>query len=316
MQEFSWWLLHGERVPAGDTSLAALAGKLYVPEEFLARVLRLLEDKGQVVFYGPPGTGKTFVARKLAEHVARGGGTVEKVQFHPAYSYEDFVEGYRPDLVEGQVTYKLVGGPLKRLATIARERPDVTHVLLIDEVNRANIPKVLGELLFLLEYRDEEIRLQYSDEPFALPPNLKLIATMNTADRSIALVDAALRRRFHFVGFFPDTEPIRAVLRSWLIQNQPELMWVADIVDRANEELADRNAAIGPSYFLKLNLTEELVRLAWEYSVMPYLEEHFFSDPGQLSRFDLDKLRADTTGSGPPADTGTDAEPETAGSGT
>jgi 5-methylcytosine-specific restriction protein B len=295
MQEFTWWLLHRERVP--ETPLKDLADELYVPEAFLARILRLLDDKGQVIFYGPPGTGKTYLARKLAGYIARGGGTVEKVQFHPSYAYEDFVEGYRPRLVNGQVTYEIVDGPLKRIAATAQERPDVTHVLLIDELNRANISKVLGELLFLLEYRDEEIRLQYSDTPFALPPNLRIIATMNTADRSIALVDSALRRRFHFVPFFPDTTPIDSVLRRWLADNNHELSWVADVVDRANAALADRNAAIGPSHFLKPRLTEELVRLAWENSVLPYLEEHFFADPDQLQQFDLDRLRTPTSDS-------------------
>jgi MoxR-like ATPase len=292
IQEFTWWLLHRERVP--DVSLKALAEELYLTENFLARALRLLEDKGQVVFYGPPGTGKTYVARKLAGYIARGGGTVEKVQFHPSYAYEDFIEGYRPQLQQGQVTYGVVDGPLKRIAAIARQRPDVTHVLLIDEINRANVSKVLGELVFLLEYRDEEIRLQYSDTEFSLPANLQIIATMNTADRSIALVDTALRRRFHFVPFFPDTPPIDSLLRRWLNDKQPDLAWVADVVDRANLALADRNAAIGPSHFLKPRLTEDLVRLAWENSVLPFLEEHFFADPDQLNRFDIDLLRTGT----------------------
>lgn len=293
-QEFTWWLLHRERVP--EKSLNVLAEDLYVSEEFLGRTLRLLEDKGQVVFYGPPGTGKTYVARELAEHIALGGGTVEKVQFHPSYAYEDFVEGYRPRLVGGQVTYELVDGPLRRIATTAQERPDVTHVLLIDELNRANVSKVLGELLYLLEYRDEEIRLQYSDVPFSLPANLWIIATMNTADRSIALVDGALRRRFHFVSFFPDTAPIDSLLRRWLGHHHPELMWVADLVDRANESLADRNVAVGPSHFLRPNLDEEAVRLAWEHSVLPTIEEHFFADPEQLDRFAFDRLRAGLAG--------------------
>jgi MoxR-like ATPase len=288
IQEFTWWLLR-QRVP--EAPLKPLADELYLTEDFLARALRLLDDKGQVVFYGPPGTGKTYVARKLAGYIARGGGTVEKVQFHPSYAYEDFIEGYRPRLVDRQVTYKVVDGPLKRIAAIARERPDLTHVLLIDELNRANVSKVLGELVFLLEYRDEEIRLQYSDAEFSLPTNLQIIATMNTADRSIALVDTALRRRFHFVQFFPDTPPINSLLRRWLNDKQPDLAWVADVVDRANLALADRNAAIGPSHFLKPRLTEDLVRLAWENSVLPSLEEHFFGDPDQLKPFDLDRLR-------------------------
>jgi MoxR-like ATPase/predicted RNA-binding protein with PUA-like domain len=292
MQEFTWWLLHGDRVP--ESSLKTLADELYLSEEFLEHVLQLMEDKGQVVFYGPPGTGKTYVGRKLAGFIGRGGGTVEKVQFHPSYAYEDFVEGYRPRLVDGQLTYEVVDGPLKRIAATARERPDVTHVLLIDELNRANVSKVLGELLFLLEYRDEEIRLQYSEAPFALPKNLRIIATMNTADRSIALVDAALRRRFHFVPFFPDTPPIDTLLRRWMRDNHPELLWVAEVVDRANEALADRNLAIGPSHFLKPRLDEGTVRRTWQHSVLPFLEEHFFADPDQLNRFELDRLRSAT----------------------
>ncbi|MET3808883.1 hypothetical protein ABIB25_005913 [Nakamurella sp. UYEF19] len=145
MQEFNWWLLHREHMP--EASLTGLADELYLSQDFLARIIRLLDDKRQVVFYGPPGTGKTFVARKLAEYLARGGGTVEKVQFHPSYAYEDFVEGYRPKLVGGRVTYAVVDGPLKRIAVAAQKRPELIHVLLIDELNRANVAKVLGELL-------------------------------------------------------------------------------------------------------------------------------------------------------------------------
>ncbi|WP_460526580.1 AAA family ATPase [Flindersiella endophytica] len=290
VQEFTWWRLR-RRVP--EATLKTLAEELYLTEDFLNQTLRLLDDKGQVVFYGPPGTGKTYVARKLAGHIARGGGTVEKVQFHPSYAYEDFVEGYRPRLAEesGQVTYEVVDGPLKRIAATAQERPDVTHVLLIDELNRANVAKVLGELLFLMEYRDEEIRLQYSDVSFALPKNLRIIATMNTADRSIALVDTALRRRFHFVEFFPDKPPINDVLRRWLADHHRDLQWVADVVDRANKELDDRHVAIGPSHFMKPALDEDSVAMAWNHSVMPFLEEHFFSNPDELDRFKLDVLR-------------------------
>lgn len=143
----------------------------------------------------------------------------------------------------------------------------------------------------LLEYREEEIRLLYSDVLFSLPANLQIIATMNTADRSIALVDAALRRRFHFVPFFPDRPPIDGLLRRWLGDRQPDMLWVADVVDRANDLLADRNVAIGPSHFLKPRLTVDLVVMAWEGSVLPFLEDHFFSDPDLLRGFDLQRLR-------------------------
>src|SRR5690606_8943996 len=144
---------------------------------------------------------KTFVAMKLAEALSAGGGTHRLVQFHPSYGYEDFFEGFRPRSQDGTLTYELVAGPLREMAEAARGS-HATHVLVIDEINRANLPKVFGELLFLLEYRDQEVKTMYGGEPFSLPPNLIVIGTMNTADRSIALVDAAMRRRFHFVPFF------------------------------------------------------------------------------------------------------------------
>ena len=144
----------------GPDVLDALADKLFFDRAYLQRIEKLLEDKGQVVFYGPPGTGKTYVAQRLAEYYARDGGTVEMVQFHPSYDYEDFVEGYRPS--EGGQGFGLIAGPLKRIADAARKSPDAMHVLVIDEINRGNVAKVFGELYFLLEYRDKGVTLQYS----------------------------------------------------------------------------------------------------------------------------------------------------------
>ena len=148
---------------------------------------------------GAPGTGKTYVAQKLAECLAGSSKRVRLVQFHPSYAYEDFVQGFRPTLEGGRHGFELRDGPLLDVAQGAREAGNEIHVLVIDEINRGNLSKVLGELYFLLEYRSVEMRLQYSDELFSLPENLWIIGTMNTADRSIALVDLALRRRFHFV---------------------------------------------------------------------------------------------------------------------
>jgi len=278
--------------PPSSDPLADLAQRLLLePTSYLKRIDRLLRSKRQLIFYGPPGTGKTYIARELARHYAGDPDRVQIVQFHPSYAYEDFVEGYRPQRVDGQPGFELVAGPLKRLADLAMEQPEVPHVLLIDEINRGNVAKVFGELYFLLEYRNEEIRLQYSAEPFALPENLWIVGTMNTADRSIALMDAALRRRFYFVPFFPDQPPIQGLLRRWLEANKPDLDWVADVVDAANQQLENRHAAIGPSYFMKPDLDEEWVSVIWEHAILPYLGEQFFGEEERLAAFDLEGLR-------------------------
>ena len=273
-----------------------LSEHLLIDVDYLEKIERLLEDKRQVIFYGPPGTGKTYVAREFAKTVAGHLGAVQLVQFHPSYAYEDFVEGYRPSGLKGGLpSFSVRNGPLKRLADLAREgESEAVHVLIIDEINRGNLAKVFGELYFLLEYRDEPITLQYSDDEFRLPENLWIIGTMNTADRTISLLDAALRRRFHFVPFFPDEPPIDGLLRRWLKRHKPNLEWVADVVDWVNEQLRDRQAAVGPSHFLRKDLDEEWVQLVWEYSVVPYLKDQLMGQEeryGEFDNFDLHRIR-------------------------
>ena len=208
------------------------------------------------------------------------------------------MQGFRPaSMSDGQPGFKLREGPLLLAAEQARKEPDTDHFLVIDEINRGNLAKVFGELYFLLEYRGHEMDLQYSDEPFALPENLYIIGTMNTADRSIARVDLALRRRFYFVEFHPDVEPVKGLLERWLRKNAPHMAWVADVVDRANENLNDRHAVIGPSHFMVDNLDEALVRLKWEHSILPHVEEHFFDEPARLADFNLETLRGVATSS-------------------
>ena len=303
--------------PTGPSALAEVADDLCLPVEFLEEIEWLLADKRQVVFQGPPGTGKTYVAQKLARWFAGASERVSLVQLHPSYAYEDFIEGYRPTLAEGQPTFELKSGPLLAAAESARAEPHLKHFLVIDEINRGNVAKVFGELYFLLEYRKRELRLQYSNTPFSLPENLYIIGTMNTADRSIAMVDLALRRRFHFVEFHPDKPPINDLLRSWLAEHgDAETTWVADVVDRANEQLReDRHAAIGPSHFLKEDLSEADVERIWKHSVLPYIEERLIGSRDRMSEFELSVLRAKaapapaaTESSDEPADAETDAD--------
>ena len=271
--------------------LQSLAGELMFDIVELRKIEELLNDKRQVIFQGPPGTGKTYAARKLAQYLAAAKDRVVLVQFHPSYAYEDFVQGFRPHLFRGQPGFELRDGPLLQAAEAARQEPNAKHFLIIDEINRGNLAKVFGELYFLLEYRDEAMSLQYSDETFALPDNLYIIGTMNTSDRSIALVDLALRRRFHFVEFHPDKPPINGLLNRWLKENAPNMTWVADMVDHANEKLGDRQAAIGPSYFMKSDLDGRKVALTWEHNVLPYIEERLYGERDRLDEFGLDALR-------------------------
>ncbi|WP_419553295.1 McrB family protein [Candidatus Poriferisodalis sp.] len=273
-----------------DAELVELSDEVLCDVGFLRDIVALLDGKKQVVLYGPPGTGKTYFARHLAWALARipddgeyvENGPYSLVQFHPAYSYEDFFEGFRPQVDDdGQMTYELTPGPLVRLAERAADHPDELHVMVIDEINRANLPRVLGELLYLLEYRDEWTQTQYRPvDGFTLPSNLWIIGTMNTADRSIALIDAAMRRRFNFVPFFPDREPTAGLLRRWCERNEPGQAWMTDLLDAVNQrlrgDLGGDYMLIGPSHFMKQDLDENSLRRIWEYNIEPLIEDQFF----------------------------------------
>ena len=290
--------------PWSPSNTTALAQDLLWQPNHLQEIIEDLQEKRQVIFYGPPGTGKTYVAREIANQCRLNGGDFEIVQFHPSYSYEDFVEGYRPTLTDaGQPAFKLVQGPLRRIADKARENPDATFILIIDELNRGNVAKVFGELYFLIEYRAEEMQLQYGgeEERFSLPSNLWFICTMNTADRSIALMDAALRRRFYFAPFFPNEPPIEGLLRRWLVRENQDTL-AADLVDEANKKL-ERDMGIGPSYFMGSGQTldETRVQRIWDRAVIPYIEEQFFGDENKLAEFRFDRLKRQLT---PPTATG------------
>jgi 5-methylcytosine-specific restriction protein B len=284
-----------EPVEIETDRLAEVADELLVDRAFLDDIVALLEDKGQVVLYGPPGTGKTYLARKLAEALVPDPTRRSLVQFHPSTSYEDFFEGYRPETdAAGAMSYRLTPGPLAMIAERAREAPGKRHVMIIDEINRANLPKVLGELLFLLEYRDESVRTLYRpDDAFELPADLWFIGTMNTADRSIALIDAALRRRFHFVPFFPNQGPMEGLLGRWLASHD-EPTWVGELVAMVNDELSDAlggpHLQLGPSHFMRTGLDEAGLRRIWRYNVEPFIEDQFFGDSAEIERFRFDPV--------------------------
>ena len=294
----------------GAPDLEALASRLYLDDpSSLGRIWERLKRKKQVIFRGPPGTGKTYIAREFAKHLAGEDGTFRIVQFHPSYAYEDFVQGLRPRTdSDGQLSYELRSGPLLRAAAEARKAPDEMHFLVIDEINRGSLPRILGELYFLLEYREERVTLQYQEEDddgFTLPANLYIIGTMNTADRSIALVDLALMRRFNFEEFHPNMPPVRGTLRRWLEANAPDMLWVADIVDRANELLGrEHDAAIGHSYFMgEGELNEHTLEEIWSHNVLPYIQERLYgADDERMREFQLDRLRRSISAGDEPAD--------------
>jgi len=299
---FLYWMMIKEPgpldAPSPEQQLSEVAALLYVEPSFVNEIYGLLQKTRQVIFFGPPGTGKTLFAQRIAEVIAPDEEQRLLVQFHPSTSYEDFVEGYRPQQRDdGQIGYELQPGPLRRLALAAADDPEHIYVLVIDEINRANLPKVLGELLFLLEYRNESVRPLYRpDEAFSLPENLWIIGTMNTADRSIALVDAALRRRFQFIEFVPDPEnknPISNVLRNWVEQNQ-QLAILPEIVDSVNnrlsKELGGSHLALGPSYFMKDGIDEKMLREIWKYQITPLIDDLFFGEPTQQAKFAFDGI--------------------------
>lgn len=285
-------------LPPADSSLEAAT---LLPRSWLQETIDLLDRKRQVIFYGPPGTGKTYVAQRLGDHLVAAGGNFRLVQFHPSYTYEDFFEGFRPRSTgtEGSIGFELVPGPLREIAEAAWEDPSHPYLLIIDEINRGNLAKVFGELYFLLEYRDSVVSLLYSPEiEFQIPKNLYIIGTMNTADRSIALVDTAMRRRFYFMRFSPDSDPIDSLLGRWLAKNglddEP-----ARLLKTLNQRLDDPDFAIGPSYLMDLKITQpgELERV-WEHALLPLLEEHFFgSEVDVAERFALASLRSRPVGS-------------------
>ncbi|WP_210481532.1 AAA family ATPase [Naasia sp. SYSU D00948] len=266
-----------------ELTIDELADHLHIDADWLSSTIELLERRKQLIFFGPPGTGKTYIAQAIGRYLSGSTDTTSLVQFHPSYSYEDFFEGFRPvSNADGVLSFELRPGPLRIIAEQARNNPEYNYVLVIDEINRGNLSKIFGELYFLLEYRDQAITLLYGQrdasgapEKFTLPANVYIIGTMNTSDRSIALLDAAMRRRFAFRELHPEKDPVRGVIRSWSERNGCKN--VAELLAELNSRIADDAFKIGPSYVMKAEDEADL-SVVWETEILPLLSELHFGD--------------------------------------
>lgn len=260
------------------------------------------ETSPQIVLAGPPGTGKTWVAQALVKHLTGGSPLgYEIVQFHPSYGYEEFIEGIRPTVSDsGHIEFERVDGIVLK---IVKSLSDVggDFYLIIDEMNRANLSRVFGELMYLFEYRDQPINLRYTPA-FELPENLKFIGTMNTADRSIRSIDIALRRRFDVFECAPD----RGILERYYQDRTNEVAGLFDGFDALNAELErrlDRHHTIGQTFFMrKEGMTAQWLRQVWARKLGPLIEEYFFDQPDVVEQFTPQAFWSELDGSSTDAD--------------
>ncbi|MGR6092105.1 McrB family protein [Brevibacterium sp. CSND-B09] len=277
---------------------------VFLPEERYLRLRSLLIRKKNVILAGPPGVGKTYAAKRLAYSMIgeQDPSRVQIVQFHQSYSYEDFLMGYRPRESGG---FTLTEGPFYRFCEDARaDDPTRPYFFIIDEINRGNISKIFGELLMLIESdkRGTELRLLYKDESFSVPPNVHIIGMMNTADRSLAVLDYALRRRFGFFEIAPGFRTEGFASRQKALESLSFDRLVERVIE-LNAEIASDPAlghgfAIGHSYLSIPSVVEpgEEELAGWLQSVVedelvPLLEEYWFDEPAKADQWAI-TLRA------------------------
>jgi len=267
-------------------SISQCSKEVGFDEEELEFWINGIIRKKQAIIYGPPGTGKTYVANLIADHLIGGGYGFKKIiQFHPEYSYQDFMQGIRPITKDGVLRYEMIPGVFYNFCKEAEKVGDSPCVLIIDEINRANLSRVFGELMYLLEYRDESVELPGGGS-FDIPHNVRIIGTMNTADRSIALVDYALRRRFAFLKL----EPKYHILEKYHEYTGFDAGRLIQILKEINAQIDDSNYELGISFFLNENLDDQIEDI-WKMEIVPYLEEYFFDDSEKVNLFRWETIK-------------------------
>lgn len=274
-------------------------------------IKNVIDRKKQVILYGPPGTGKTYHAEKTCLELAsrslfnksfnslsedekekiegdgRTNGLVRMCTFHPSYGYEDFIEGIKPSVINDQTVFRLEDGIFKELCTEAIKNPESNYYLIIDEINRGDISRIFGELITLIEAgkRGKRTILPMYKEPFLVPENIYIVATMNTADRSIALLDAALRRRFGFIELMPDY----SLLEGSVFEGLPLGKWLKELNASIVESIGTdgRNLQIGHSYFMekeKAIISNAKFKVIIKEDIIPLLEEYCYGDYVLMSK--------------------------------
>jgi 5-methylcytosine-specific restriction protein B len=264
---------------------------VYMTEKRYENLVAVLQNKKNIILQGAPGVGKTFAARRLAWSIMgeKDDSRIEFVQFHQNYSYEDFMMGYKP-VEEG---FELKYGIFYRFCQKAANQPDKDFFFIIDEINRGNMSKIFGELLMLIEkdYRGTKATLAYNGLAFSVPQNLYIIGMMNTADRSLAMIDYALRRRFSFFEVEPgfDSDGFIQYQNSLNSETLNEL--ISKIKDLNREISLDKSLGkgfcIGHSYFCGRDVcTEEWLHSIVDYDILPMLREYWFDDANKLQRWE------------------------------
>ncbi len=263
----------------------------------LESIIEALKFSYQIILMGPPGTSKSYLAKQIAEEITNNEDNITLIQFHPGYSYEDFIEAKEP---KGGKDLSLEFIPVKKkfalLCKKALNKKEENFVVILDEINRGNVEKIFGELIWAMENRNQSINLLYSNDPLIIPDNLYIIGTMNTVDLSIANIDAALRRRFSIIEIMPDIKFLRKWLNSKFEGNYDEIInrivkLMHDInLKIKNSERMNEFQSIGHTYFMvnkgkSLIETIEFLKLKWEYSIKPLLLEYHQFNREELREF-------------------------------